>query len=274
MIKQWIQRAMRPNKQGHPMLSEEDAIRLAGEAGVSLGKVYEAALGLETWPERYVRNAGSFSCAEQRQLWDKTVAVAGCGGLGGYIAQLLARMGVGTLRLFDPDDFEASNLNRQVFASRETLGTGKAETARAAIAVINPSVSTEAFRLDVTGEEARSHLAGVDLIADGLDTLGDRARLSELARERDVPMVHATISGFEARVMVLWPDGPSFGELFGENAESPAEARLGTPAVTPAVAAGFQCAQIVRVLLGKLSAQNAPMVHIDLMEMRSETFHF
>lgn len=274
MIEHKIQQAAHTNTFGHLMLAEVDATRLSHETEMTLEKIYKAALELDVWPERYVRNAGSFSCTEQGELLNAVVAVAGCGGLGGYIAQLLARMGVGELRLFDPDHFEASNLNRQVFASGETLGMDKAETARQAIATINPSVLVSAHRLDVNSEEARKHLANVDLIADGLDTIADRARLSNLARKLAVPMVHATISGFEARVMVLWPDGPSFGDLFGSDAETTAESTLGTPAVTPAVAAGFQCTQIVRVLLGKLSPKDTPMVHIDLMEMRSEIFHF
>ncbi|SCX76216.1 HesA/MoeB/ThiF family protein [Desulfoluna spongiiphila] len=269
-----IRQAARPNEHGHDMLSETETERIAGGAGLILTDIYNAALEMGIWPERYVRNAGSFSSDEQRQLLGKVVAVAGCGGLGGYIAQFLARMGVGGLRLFDPDVYEASNLNRQVFASSDTLGAGKAETARAALSAVNPSVSVTAHRLDVTGDKARPHLTGVDLVADGLDSLGDRARLSELARALKVPMVHAAISGFEARVMVLWPEGPSFGELFGAEAETTAEATLGTPAVTPAVAAGLQCSQIVGVLLGKVSPAETPMVHMDLMEMRTEVFHF
>lgn len=256
------------------MLADAQAKRISGEAGVSLKGVHGAALASGIWPERYVRNAGSFSCAEQRRLLEAVVAVAGCGGLGGYIAQLLARMGVGELRLFDPDSFEASNLNRQVFASGETLGLSKVEATRRALHAINPATSVLACPLDVTGEEAKKILTGSDLIADGLDTLGDRTRLFQRARELAIPMVHATLSGFEARVMVLWPDGPSFGDLFGSEADAPAEALLGTPAVTPAVAAGFQCAQIVRVLLGHLSPATASMAHIDLLEMRADTFLF
>ncbi|VFQ42506.1 HesA/MoeB/ThiF family protein [Desulfoluna butyratoxydans] len=274
MVIKRIRQAAQTNEHGHEMLSEAEAGIMAEEMGLAVGTVYEAALEAGIWPERYVRNAGSFSCDEQRRLMGKVVAVAGCGGLGGYIAQFLARMGVGRLLLFDPDVFEASNLNRQVFATRETLGSGKAEAARAALAAVNPSVSVTAHRLDVTGDEAHPHLTCADLMADGLDTLGDRARLSELARDLGIPMVHATISGFEARVMVFWPEGPSFGELFGAEAESTAEAVLGTPAVTPAVAAGLQCTQIIGTLLGHISPAQATMVHMDLMSMRSEVFHF
>ena len=269
-----IQEAATFNEHGHSMLSEADAVRIGLKKGDSLKGVYEAALALGVWPERYVRNAGSFTTAEQGELLHAVVAVAGCGGLGGYIAQFLGRMGVGELRLFDPDSFEMSNLNRQVFASEATLGVNKAEAARRALSAINPAVSVRVCPMDITGEGAMEHLKGVGLIADGLDSLGDRARLFERARALDVLMVHATISGFEARVMVLWPKGPAFGELFGESAPVTAEAVLGTPAVTPAVAAGFQCTQIVRALLGKCPKGKATMVHIDLARMETESYHF
>ena len=273
-MKKCIQEAATCNEHGHSTLSEADTVRLGHKKGVSLKGVYEAALALGVWPERYVRNAGSFTAVEQKKLLQAAVAVAGCGGLGGYIAQFLGRMGVGELRLFDPDSFEASNLNRQVFASEATLGVNKAEAARRALSAINPAVSVRVFPMDITGQGAMEHLRGVDLIADGLDSLGDRARLSERARALNVPMVHATISGFEARVMVLWPKGPSFGELFGESAPVTAEDVLGTPAVTPAVAAGFQCTQMVQALLGKCPEDEATMVHIDLARMETESYHF
>lgn len=63
--------------------------------------------------ERYARNLGPLSEAECRLLAEKTVFVAGLGGLGGYVAELLARVGVGTLRLADGDVFEKSNLDRK-----------------------------------------------------------------------------------------------------------------------------------------------------------------
>ena len=64
--------------------------------------------------ERYVRNLGALSERECNLLRTKTVFVAGCGGLGGYLIEMLLRLGVGTIRAADGDAFEASNLNRQL----------------------------------------------------------------------------------------------------------------------------------------------------------------
>ena len=79
--------------------------------------------------ERYIRNLGALTEQECALLHTKTVFVAGCGGLGGYLIEMLLRLGVGTIRAADGDAFEASNLNRQLLSSPQTLGQSKAEAA-------------------------------------------------------------------------------------------------------------------------------------------------
>lgn len=68
--------------------------------------------------ERYIRNLGALTEEEYALLRSKTVFVAGCGGLGGYLIEMLLRIGVGEIRAADGDVFEASNLNRQLLSSR------------------------------------------------------------------------------------------------------------------------------------------------------------
>ena len=73
--------------------------------------------------ERYVRNLGALTEQECNLLRTKTVFVAGCGGLGGYLIEMLLRLGVGTICAADGDVFEASNLNRQLLSSRRLWGS-------------------------------------------------------------------------------------------------------------------------------------------------------
>ena len=81
--------------------------------------------------ERYARNIPALSREECELLGKKTVAVIGCGGLGGHIIELLARVGVGTLRVVDGDVFDSTNLNRQLLSREDALGHKKAlEAAR------------------------------------------------------------------------------------------------------------------------------------------------
>ena len=85
--------------------------------------------------ERYIRNLGALTEQECAQLRTKTVFVAGCGGLGGYLIEMLLRLGVGAIRAADGDVFEASNLNRQLLSSTRNLGRSKAEAAQDRTAV-------------------------------------------------------------------------------------------------------------------------------------------
>ena len=89
------------------------------------------ALELGICPERYLRNLDAYSLAEQLRLLKSHAALVGLGGLGGYVLELLARAGVGSIRAADGDEFVPSNLNRQLYATRRTLCGYKAAAAAA-----------------------------------------------------------------------------------------------------------------------------------------------
>ena len=71
---------------------------------------------------RYLRNLSALTEGECRLLRSKRILVVGCGGLGGYIIEMLTRIGVGAIRAVDGDRFEESNLNRQLLSAPELLG--------------------------------------------------------------------------------------------------------------------------------------------------------
>lgn len=96
--------------------------------------------------ERYKKNCGSFMTEEhQNILLTKTFAVIGIGGNGGYIAEFLARQGCKKLILIDFDNFETSNLNRQIFCNEENLNLNKAEQAVERLKTINSSIEYEYY---------------------------------------------------------------------------------------------------------------------------------
>ena len=86
--------------------------------------------------------------AAQKKLQEAKIAVYGCGGLGGYVVELLARVGVGSLLLFDPDVFTESNLNRQLYATRQTLGQSKSAEAAKRVRLIRPQCEAVAVSSD------------------------------------------------------------------------------------------------------------------------------
>src|SRR5690348_8583872 len=92
------------------------------------------------YTERVDRNIGWISPEEQQFLKEKTVGISGCGGMGGLLAQILVRAGVGTIKIADNSTFDESNINRQFGATRSTIGVSKAAaTAKALRSITDDS---------------------------------------------------------------------------------------------------------------------------------------
>jgi len=121
------------------------------------------------YDEMTQRNIGLLTPEEQARVRSLRVAVAGCGGVGAAAAHHLARLGVGELRLADPEEFEPTNINRQFAAYVDTLGVNKAEAVAAELRRINPSLSLRTFPDGVTKTSVASLLDGVDAVVDALD---------------------------------------------------------------------------------------------------------
>jgi len=122
-----------------------------------------------TYDELTQRNIGVFTPEEQARIESLVVAVAGCGAMGAPVAHFLTRLGVGELRLADPQKFEASNVNRQFAAYVDTIGVNKAEAVAAELARINPGLVSRTFTQGVCESSVAAFLDGVDVVVDGID---------------------------------------------------------------------------------------------------------
>ena len=180
-------------------------------------------LGQNIWPERFRRNFGLVTAQEMTRLLQGRVLVLGCGGLGGHVAELLARSGVGGIRLVDNDVFDESNLNRQRFCSERVLGQRKVCVVRNALADIASHVETEALQLAADEGNLPDLVAGMDVALDCLDNISAKTALERAALAAGVPFVHGSVlreegfcyanSGPQARLEELYPQGQSNSEL-------------------------------------------------------------
>jgi molybdopterin-synthase adenylyltransferase len=249
-----------------PWSEELEAVR---RFGVTPAEVEGAALALGIMPERYRRNMATISTDQQGQLLKSTVAVIGCGGLGGYLIEELARVGVGAIRAVDPDVFEEHNLNRQILATIPFLGRPKVEAAKARVADINPATEVIPLNVALTADNGRELLSGVDVAADALDSVDSRLILSALCAEMGISLVHGSIAGWYGQVLTQ-PKGEYTLERIFERARGAKgiEVELGNPAFTPAVIASLQVAEVVKVLLGEGTPLTGRMLFIDLLTMK------
>ena len=177
--------------------------------------------------ERYIRNLGALTEQECAQLRTKTVFVAGCGGLGGYLIEMLLRLGVGAIRAADGDVFEASNLNRQLLSSPRNLGRSKAEAAE---------------------DRAAELIQGCDAVLDALDNIPARRILARVCGEAGIPMIHGAICSWTAQAAVIMPGDDLIDRIYPEGASPSSKASL---SFTPPFCAALQTALCTRLLVGR-----------------------
>ena len=124
------------------------------------------------------------------------VAVFGIGGVGGHAVEALARSGVGALDLVDSDRVALSNLNRQIIATRDTLGMLKVEAAKARVLSINPACAVETWPVFFLPETAdRFDFTQYDYVIDAIDTVAGKLRLIEAAKAAGVPVISSMGAG-------------------------------------------------------------------------------
>jgi molybdopterin/thiamine biosynthesis adenylyltransferase len=152
------------------------------------------------------RNFGFVSKEEQARLRAGGIFVAGVGGMGGACLMSLVRAGVGELAIADIDRFEVSNLNRQVFATLDTVGAEKAAASAVAIKRINPDIA-----LEVYGAEWTAKLPQIaqryKVIVNGCDDVAATVQLYREARKAGATVIDAYAAPLPS-VTVVRPDAP------------------------------------------------------------------
>ncbi len=126
------------------------------------------------------------------RLKNATVTVCGLGAVGGFTLEMLARSGIGHLRLFDFDRVSASNINRQILALHSTLGEEKTAIAEKRVKDINPDCIVEKYNLFINGDNLDLVISGSDVICDCIDSVREKTDLIEKAYKAGIPIVTST----------------------------------------------------------------------------------
>ncbi|WP_406637318.1 molybdopterin-synthase adenylyltransferase MoeB [Pseudarthrobacter quantipunctorum] len=193
---------------------------IANVSTVSLDPLVEPAADLTAAEvERYSRHLiiPEIGAIGQRRLKNAKVLVIGAGGLGSPALLYLAAAGVGTLGIIDDDDVDLSNLQRQVIHGVADVGRPKIESARDAIAALNPLVDVRLHNVRLDASNALELFAGYDLILDGADNFATRYLVNDAAAILGKPYVWGSIFRFDGQVSVFWEKhGPTYRDLYPE----------------------------------------------------------
>jgi molybdopterin/thiamine biosynthesis adenylyltransferase len=221
--------------------------------------------------ERYSRQIRFTRFGEdgQRNLAASTAVIVGCGALGTVQAALLARAGVGTLRLIDRDYVEESNLQRQILYTEEDarLGLPKAEAARRHLLAANSGVSIEAFVSDLNPADADDLLGGATVILDGTDNFETRLLINDYSVREGIPWIYgAAVGSYGIAMPVLPDDSACFRCVYPEppGGVQPTCETAGVLGPVTSVIGSIQAMEALKILAGRADAVRRKILRADL----------
>jgi len=217
----------------------------------------------------------TFSLAECATLSECKVCVMGCGAVGSYIIEMLARLGIGSIVVVDGGSFSEKDLNRELFCTESNLGEDKVLVAKRRVQEINSEVEVIAIKEKITEENCRELISGSDIVVEALDNMKVRAIIDEACTAESVVMIHGAIMGWYGQVSTIYPGDTALRRLYpnAKNNDKGAEKELVNPSFTPALVASIETAEVVKVLLHKGVTFKSRMLSFDLLLQEYEVFN-
>ena len=208
-------------------------------------------------PNRYIRQTilPEIGPQGQERLARSTVAMIGLGALGTVSAGLLARAGVGRLRLIDRDVVEVNNLQRQVLFDEDDVDLPKADVAARKLRAVNSSVAIEGIAKDVHAANIEPLLEGADLVVDGADNMELRFLLNEASLKRGVPWVYGGAIATHGMAMAIVPRVTACFRCFLPHVPAPGSLptcdTAGILNTVSSVVGSLQATEAIRLLVGE-----------------------
>jgi adenylyltransferase/sulfurtransferase len=214
----------------------------------------------------------------QRRLLQSAAVVVGCGAIGASTAQLLARAGVGRLRVIDRDFVEPSNLQRQALFdesdARETLP--KAVAAERRLRLLNSEIQVEGVVADVTARNVEELVKGFDLILDGTDNFETRFLLNDHAVQAGRPWIYAAAVGSYGVMFAIRPgesaclaclmETPDAGPLLEETCDT-----VGVLGPAVSLVSSLEAAEALKFLSGHAEALHGKLISSDVWSGRMQS---
>jgi molybdopterin/thiamine biosynthesis adenylyltransferase len=221
----------------------------------------------------------------QQKLKKARVLIVGAGGLGAPTIQYLAAAGVGTLGILDDDKVSLSNLQRQVIHDTGTIGRLKVESARDAVARLNPHVVVETHAARLTAENAAALVGAYDVVADCSDNFATRYAVSDACFRAGKTLVTAAVGQFDGSITTLkpfekGPDGkpnPTYRCLFPEPPPDgllPTCAQAGILGALVGIVGSLQALEVIKAIVGIGEGLIGRLLLFDSRDMRFETIAY
>ncbi|MEM6308061.1 MAG: molybdopterin-synthase adenylyltransferase MoeB, partial [Pseudomonadota bacterium] len=228
--------------------------------------------------DRYARHIvlRDIGGAGQKRLKQARVLVVGAGGLGSPVALYLAAAGVGTLGIIDDDTVEASNLQRQIAHTDDSIGQPKVQSAADRIGALNPFVDVRTYHRALTSDIATDLVQDYDVIVDGTDSYTARRAANDAAVAAGIPLVSGALGSWDGQVTVFDPatTGGCYACLYPNAPDATVDATCaatGVAAPLPGMIGSLMAVEVVKLITGAGHSLRGRMMLFDALGAEART---
>jgi molybdopterin/thiamine biosynthesis adenylyltransferase len=214
----------------------------------------------------------------QQKLLAAKVLVIGAGGLGSPASIYLAAAGVGNLTIFDHDDVDLSNLQRQIAHYTDDIGTAKVISTRQTLNRLNPDVNVRAVKRRLEGAELAEEVEAADVVLDCSDNFATRFAINAACVETQTPLVSGAAIRFEGQAAVFEPgrgDSPCYNCLYRMDGDEPLNcATNGVVAPVTGIIGAIQAMEAIKLIVGIGETLTGRLLLLDGLAMEFTTMRF
>ena len=229
---------------------------------------------------RYSRQIMLPQCeiAGQNKLLSARVLIVGAGGLGSPAAMYLAAGGVGHITVYDNDDVDLSNLQRQIAHHTTDVGIAKVISTRDTLKRLNPDINVNAVKRRLTGIELENEVAQADIVLDCSDNFTTRFEINKACVKYQKPLVSGAAIRFEGQISVYTPgknDSPCYNCLYkNEGDENLNCATNGVIAPITGIVGSMQALEAIKLIMAVGETLTGRLLLIDGLTMAVRAMRF
>ncbi|WP_082880786.1 molybdopterin-synthase adenylyltransferase MoeB [Methylomonas sp. DH-1] len=213
--------------------------------------------------------------AGQQKLIEAKILIVGAGGLGSPASMYLAAAGVGSITLYDDDQVDLSNLQRQIAHATSDIGLDKVISTRQTLEKINPQVTVEARKRRLTGAELLEQVEIADVVLDCSDNFTTRFAINQACVQQQTPLVSGAAIRFEGQISVFTPgrnQSPCYNCLYQSDGEELQNcARNGVVAPITGIVGSMQALETIKLITGIGEPLTGRLLMLDGLAMEWRT---
>ncbi len=214
---------------------------------------------------------GILNLEELQIIKNTNVLVVGAGGLGGYICSSLIRLGIKNITIIDDDNFELSNLNRQIFSTTKTVNKSKVKVTKEKLLEINPNAIIKILQMKYDKTINKTLYPSIDIVFDAVDNIETKLLLEHHCSIYNKPLIHGAIGGWYGQIGIILPNSYILKEIYKDKVYG-IEKTLKSPTFIPGIVGNMMISEFLKFQLHKDALTNK-IFFIDVLDHEYRIIH-